>query len=67
MAKTQINKATEHHIGVLRAKIAKLKREQETRSKKTVVSDGFDVRRTGDATVVLLGYLVWVNPPYSID
>ena len=55
MAKTQINKATEHHIGVLRAKIAKLKREQETRSKKTVVSDGFDVRRTGDATVVFIG------------
>ena len=29
MAKTQINKATEHHIGLLKAKIAKLKREQE--------------------------------------
>ena len=29
MARTQINKATEHHLGLLRAKIAKLKREQE--------------------------------------
>ena len=29
MARTQINKATEHHIGLLKAKIAKLKREQE--------------------------------------
>ena len=29
MAKTQINKATEHHLGLLKAKIAKLKREQE--------------------------------------
>ena len=29
MAKTQINKATNHHIGLLKAKIAKLKREQE--------------------------------------
>ncbi|MDW7641389.1 MAG: GTP-binding protein, partial [Nitrosarchaeum sp.] len=29
MAKTQINKATNHHIGILKAKIAKLKREQE--------------------------------------
>ncbi len=55
MARTQINKATEHHLGLLRAKIAKLKREQETRSKKTTVSDGFDVRRAGDATVVLIG------------
>ena len=52
MARTQINKATEHHLGLLRAKIAKLKREQETKSKKTTVSDGFDVKRTGDATVV---------------
>jgi len=29
MARTQINKATEHHVGILKAKIAKLKREQE--------------------------------------
>jgi len=56
MARTQINKATEHHLGLLKAKIAKLKREQEENiSKKGVVSDGFDVRRTGDATVVFIG------------
>ena len=56
MAKTQINKATEHHIGLLRAKIAKLKREQEeVRSKKSVKADGFAVRRAGDATVVFIG------------
>jgi len=34
MARTQINKATEHHIGLLKAKIAKLKREQEFTAKK---------------------------------
>jgi len=36
MAKTKVNKATEHHLGLLRAKIAKLKRDQEgkIRSKK---------------------------------
>ena len=57
MARTQINKATEHHIGLLKAKIAKLKREQEenTVKKSGMKSDGFDVRRTGDATVVLIG------------
>jgi len=55
MGRTQVNKATEHHLGLLRAKIAKLKREQETKSKKGSVSDGFDVRRAGDATVVLIG------------
>lgn len=56
MARTQINKATEHHLGLLRAKIAKLKREQEDRQSKSGGSaDGFDVKRTGDATVVFIG------------
>ena len=55
MARTQINKATEHHIGVLKAKIAKLKKEQEFRSKKGPITDGFDVKRSGDATVVFIG------------
>jgi len=57
MAKTKINKATEHHIGLLKAKIAKLKREQEENiiKKSGMKSDGFDVRRSGDATIVLIG------------
>ena len=57
MAKTQINKATEHHIGLLKAKIAKLKREQEAdiAKKSGAKQDGFDVKRSGDATVVLIG------------
>jgi hypothetical protein len=55
--KTQLNKATEHHVGLLKAKIAKLRREQEkVQTKKSgISSDGFDVRRTGDATVVFIG------------
>ena len=57
MARTQINKATEHHLGLLKAKIAKLKREQEDNvaKKSGTKSDGFDVRRSGDATVVFIG------------
>jgi len=57
MARTQINKATEHHLGLLKAKIAKLKREQEEdiTKKSGMKSDGFDVRRSGDATVVFIG------------
>lgn len=56
MAKTQINKATEHHIGLLKAKLAKLKREQEeVKSRGSGSSIGFDVKRTGDATVVFIG------------
>ncbi len=58
--KTQINKATEFHIGLLKAKIARLKREmQENVHGKTMHSGGenigFDVRKAGDATVVLIG------------
>ena len=55
--RTQINKATEHHVGLLKAKIAKLKREQENEQvkKSSKKQDGFDVKRTGDATVVFIG------------
>lgn len=54
---TQLNKATEHHVGLLKAKIAKLKREQENNQAKRsgISTDGFDVKRTGDATVVFIG------------
>jgi ribosome-interacting GTPase 1 len=58
--KTQINKATEHHIGLLKAKIARLKKEMEgdihgkTISSKTKTS-GYSVRKAGDGTVVLIG------------
>jgi small GTP-binding protein len=57
MAKTQINKATEKHVGLLKAKIAKLKREQEDNviKKSGMKQDGFDVRRSGDATIVFIG------------
>src|ERR671923_202007 len=58
--KTQINKATELHVGLLKAKIARLKREMEENTHGRVVSTGgasagFDVRKAGDATVVLIG------------
>jgi len=57
MANTKVNKATEHHVGLLKAKIAKLKREQEDNvvKKRGAKTDGFDVRRSGDATVVFIG------------
>lgn len=58
--RTQINKATEFHIGLLKAKIARLKREMEENVHgKTMHTGGenvgFDVRKAGDATVVLIG------------
>src|ERR671919_913213 len=58
--KTQINKATEFHIGLLKAKMARLRREMDENTHGKTVSSGsenagFDVRKTGDATVVLIG------------
>ncbi|MFH1394286.1 MAG: GTP-binding protein [Candidatus Micrarchaeota archaeon] len=54
MARTQVNKATEYHLGVLKAKIAKLRRQLIAPSG-TSGGGGFDVRKSGDATAVLIG------------
>ncbi len=54
IAKTQYNKATEHHIGILKAKLAKLKAQLEGHAKRGG-GKGFAVRKEGDATVLLLG------------
>ena len=54
--RTQVNKKTEHHIGLLRAKLARVKAEQEEQqARKSGSRSGFDVKKSGDATVVLVG------------
>lgn len=54
--RTQVNKKTEHHIGLLRAKLARLREEQEEQhSRKAGGKVGYDVKKSGDATVVLIG------------
>jgi small GTP-binding protein len=57
MARTQINKATERHLGVLKARLAKLRRElEESQSKSSGGGgDGYAVKKSGDATVVFIG------------
>ncbi|MFC1649039.1 OBG GTPase family GTP-binding protein [Nanoarchaeota archaeon] len=54
--KTQYNKATQHHIGLLKAKIAKLRHEDEKKAKSGKKGEGYSVRKTGDATIIMLGY-----------
>ncbi len=54
--RTQVNKKTEHHIGLLRAKLAKLRAElEEQHTRRTGSRVGYDVKKSGDATVVLIG------------
>jgi hypothetical protein len=55
--KTQYNKATQHHLGLVKAKIAKLRDKAETNAKATGGGgEGYQVRKTGDGTVILLGF-----------
>lgn len=57
MARTQKNKATEGHLGLLKAKMAKLKREIiENSTKSSGGGEGFDVSKSGDARVGLIGF-----------
>lgn len=58
LKKTKYNKATQGHIGIVKAKMAQLKEKQESRSvKKTGRSEyGYSVRKSGDGTVLLLGF-----------
>jgi len=56
---TQYNKKTQHHIGKLKAKIARLRAEQEKRraaSSASGGSGGYNVRKSGNATVALVGF-----------
>ena len=57
LAKTKYNKNTQHHIGKLKAKMARLKDDQE---KRRAASSGggksYAVRKSGNATLALVGF-----------
>ncbi|KAF8213525.1 developmentally regulated GTP-binding protein [Mycena galopus ATCC 62051] len=57
MARTQKNKATEYHLGLLKAKLARYRAQLlEPASKSGPVGVGFDVQKAGDARVALIGF-----------
>ena len=55
MKKTQIHKHTEHHLGLLKAKLARLKAEQERSQSSKQGGVGFELKKGGDCTAVLIG------------
>jgi uncharacterized protein len=55
ISNTKKNKATELHIGILKAKISELKERDETLKRGKGKGLGFGVKKTGHATVVFVG------------
>ncbi len=55
ISSTKYNKATQHHIGKLKAKLAKLRDETEKRAASKGGGSGYGVRKAGHATVALVG------------
>jgi len=55
IANSQYNKRTQRAIGLYKAQLAKLKEKESSRGK-AGQKDGYSVRKTGDGTVVLLGF-----------
>ena len=56
IAKTKYNKRTEKAIGLLKAKLAKLKEREEARGGKRPATHGYEIRRTGDGTAIIIGF-----------
>jgi small GTP-binding protein len=56
ISKTKYNKATEGHIGRLKAKLARLREEVQKKASQKTGGEGFSVKKSGDASVVLLGF-----------
>eukprot|EP00730_Choanoeca_flexa_P015146 TRINITY_DN6881_c0_g1_i3.p1 TRINITY_DN6881_c0_g1~~TRINITY_DN6881_c0_g1_i3.p1 ORF type:complete len:366 (+),score=60.66 TRINITY_DN6881_c0_g1_i3:113-1210(+) len=58
MARTQKNKATEHHLGSLKAKLAKYRAQLIEQANESTggKGEGFEVTKAGDARVVMIGF-----------
>ena len=56
IANTKYNKKTQGAIGLYKAKLAQLKEKRKTRAGIGVKDQGFSVRKSGDATVIMVGF-----------
>jgi len=56
MSKAKYNKATEHWFGLMKSQIAKLREKIEKKSAGKGGGEGWFVKKTGDATVILVGF-----------
>ena len=56
LRKTKYNKRTQHSIGLLKAKIAILKERQVARGKKGPRTEGYNIKRSGDGSAIMVGF-----------
>lgn len=56
LRKTPYNKATQHHIGLVKAKIARLREKAIARASGGKKGEGYAVKKAGDATAVIIGF-----------
>jgi ribosome-interacting GTPase 1 len=55
ISNTKYNKATQHHIGKLKAKLARLREEVEVRAASKGGGRGYGLSKSGNATVAIVG------------
>jgi small GTP-binding protein len=55
ISSTKYNKATQHHIGKLKAKLARLRQESEARAAAKGGGKGYAISKSGNATVAIVG------------
>jgi len=56
ISETKYNKRTQAAIGLLKAKLARLKERQEQAASKKSYAYGYSIKKSGDSTVVLVGF-----------
>ena len=56
VSSTKYNKRTQHHVGLVKAKIAKLKEDYIKKASGKGKQEGYTVKRSGDGTAIIVGF-----------